>query len=438
MNRAIISTKSWRLSQLLAEGQRGARAARGVFSATLPFIVWAVIASFLGFIVGFAAVILPPTGAFGIVALVGLVLLWVTPDLERPPTRALPLTFAIVAFCMLCIPNYYAIDIPGLPWITFRRLAIFAMMLPLAIATGGSSRFRAEIRKKLESAPLIYLCLIGFLVWSALSILASDNRIQSLDTVIEDTLTFYVPFFACLYALTSSAKVERFVETISWYSLFVAILGIIEFRLQRRFYFDILPRWYLEALMEANPAVAAMVTASPFRNGQYRASSIFGVPLSFGEFAMMIAPLGWYFLVHANGTRRRVLGLAVTVTSLLGIFVSGSRGAYFGVFAAFLAFVSLWIARNARQHPGNIVTAFASLIGACAAAVMVALVMFTGRFHAMVFGTSAIDQASTDARWGQWAKSQAAFMGKPNFGARPRDERPDHRILLSRRYFPYC
>ena len=81
-----------------------------------------------------------------------------------------------------------------------------------------------------------------------------------------------------------------------------AVLGIIEFRLQRRFYFDVMPRWYLESLMEANPAVAAMVTGSPFRNGQYRASSIFTVPLSFGEFAMMIAPLGWYFLVHRNGT----------------------------------------------------------------------------------------------------------------------------------------
>ena len=414
MTRTVISTKILRRNWLLAE--RGADAARRMFIATLPFLVWTVIASFLGLIVGFAAVILPPTGTFGIVAAVGLVLLWVMPDLEKPPTRALPLAFSIVVFCMLCIPNYYALDIPGLPWITFRRLSLIAMILPLAIAAGGSSRFRAEIRAKLGSEKLISICLIGFLVWSALSILPTINFSQTLTTVVDDTLTYYVPFFVCLYVLSSTAKVERFVETICWYSLFVAVLGIVEFRLQRRFYFDIMPRWYLSALMEANPAVAAMVTANPFRNGQYRASSIFSIPLCFGEFMMMMAPLGWYFLVHANGTRRRVLGVAVTVASLLSIFVSGSRGAYFGLFAAFLAFVSLWIIRNARQHPGNIVTAFASLVGACATGIIVALVMVVGRLHAMVFGSSEIDQSSADARWVQWALLKPKLWQSPIFG----------------------
>ena len=168
--------------------------------------------------------------------------------------------------------------------------------------------------------------------------------------------------------------------------------------------------------MEANPAVAAMVTANPFRNGQWRSSSIFGVPLSFGEFEMMIAPLGWYFLVHSNGARRRVLGVMATLTSLLGIFVSGSRGAYFGIFAAFLAFVGLWIVRNARRHPGDIVTAFASVVGACAAAIIMVLVEVSGRLHSTVFGSDQIDQASTDARWGQWANLKPKLWASPIFG----------------------
>ena len=298
MNRAITPTGYLRLNWLAAKSRTGAEVALRVFYVTLPFFIWAAVAIFLGFLVGFSAVILPPTGTFGIVAAVGLVLLWVTPDLPQPPARSLPIVFAVVVFCMLCIPNYYAIDIPGLPWITFRRLSLIAVILPLAIAAGGSSRFRADIRKKLASERLISICVIGFLVWSALSILASINHSQSLTTVVDDALTYYVPFFVCLYLFTSTAKVERFIKIICWYSLFVAVLGIVEFRLQRRFYFDIMPRWYLESLMEANPAVAAMVTANPFRNGQYRASSIFTVPLSFGEFEMMIAPLGWYFLVH--------------------------------------------------------------------------------------------------------------------------------------------
>ena len=416
MNRAVTPTGYLRLNWLAAKSRSGAEVALRVFYIALPFFIWTAVAIFLGFLVGFSAVILPPTGTFGIVAAVGLVLLWVTPDLPQPPIRALPIVFAIVFFCMLCIPNYYAIDIPGLPWITFRRLSLIALIVPLAIAAGGSSRFRADILKKLASERLVSICVIGFLVWSVLSILASINHSQSLASVVDDALTYYVPFFVCLYLFTSTAKVERFIKIFCWYSLFVAVLGIVEFRLQRRFYFDIMPRWYLESLMEANPAVAAMVTANPFRNGQYRASSIFTVPLSFGEFAMMSAPLGWYFLVHGTGTMRRLFGVVVTVASFLGIFASGSRGAYMGLFGAFLGFVLLWIVRNARQHPGSIVTAFASVVGACATVVILAAVEFSGRLHAMVFGSSAIDQASTDARWAQWANLKPKLWASPIFG----------------------
>ena len=416
MNRAVISTKFSGLSRLFAEGQRGAEVARGMFFAALPFFVWGAIASFLGFIVGFAAVILPPTGTFGIVATVGLVLLWVMPDLPKPPTRALPIAFFIVLLCMICIPNYYALDVPALPWISIRRLSLFALIMPLVIAVGGSSRFRADIREKLGSEKLISICLIGFLFWSGLAILSSSVVSQSMVQVVDDALTYYVPFVACLYLLNSAPKVERLIETICWFSLIVAALGVAEFFLQRRFYFDILPRWYLQSLMEANPAVAAMVTANPFRNGFYRASSLFSIPLSFGEFEMMIAPLGWYFLVHAKGTRGRVLGIGVTIATLLGIFASGSRGAYFGLFAALGAFVSLWIARNARQHKGSIVTAFAILIGAYSAVVIFALIMVSGRLHSIIFGSSSVDQNSADARWQQWALLKPHLWASPIFG----------------------
>ena len=87
-----------------------------------------------------------------------------------------------------------------------------------------------------------------------------------------------------------------------------------------------------------------------------------------------------------------------------------------GLFGAFLGFVFLWIVRNARQHPGSIVTAFASVVGACATVVIVAAVEFSGRLHSTVFGSSATDQASTDARWAQWANLKPKLWASPIFG----------------------
>ena len=417
MNRAITPAGYLRLNWLAAKGRSGAEVALRVFYVTLPFLIWAAVASFLGFLVGFSAVILPPTGTFGIVAAVGLVLLWVTPDLPQPPARSLPIVFAIVVFCMLCIPNYYAVDIPGLPWITFRRLSLIALIVPLAIAAGGSSRFRADIRKKLASERLISICVIGFLVWSALSILASKNFSQSLTGVVDDALTFYVPFFVCLYLFTSTAKVERFIEIICWYSLFVALLGIVEFRLQRRFYFDIMPRWYLEALMEANPAVAAMVTANPFRNGQYRASSIFGRTAKFRRIrdddcaARLVFPrsckrdsappvrrrgdhnqLSRHFRQRVP---RRLLG---PVRRVPGFRISMDRAQ---------------CAPTSRQHRYGIRERGRRLrrCDHCRGCrVLRAIACHRLRQQRR------IDQASTDARWAQWANLKPKLWASPIFG----------------------
>ncbi len=317
---------------------------------------------------------------------------------------------------MICVPSYYALDVPGLPWISIRRLALLAMIVPFAVALGGSSRLRGEIWSKLANERAISVCLSGFYLWCWLSLPFSHLPAQSLTSNIDDFLTYYLPLFLCLYLLATVAKVERLAEVLCWYSILLVMLGITEFILRRRFYFDIMPKWYLNALMEANPSVFAMVTTSPFRNGQYRASSIFTIPITFGEFEMMMAPLGWYFLVHGEGARRRLLGLAVAVSTLIGIFVSGSRGAYVGTLAALGAFVSLWIVRNARRNPNSLTTPFAIVMAAVSAVAIIGVITVSGRVHGMIFGNSANDQASTDARWMQWDLLKPHLWESPIFG----------------------
>ena len=63
------------------------RAAPGVIRHLAPIVAWAAVSIIMGMVVGFAAIILPPLGAFGIVAVVALVLLWVAPETARSFTQ---------------------------------------------------------------------------------------------------------------------------------------------------------------------------------------------------------------------------------------------------------------------------------------------------------------------------------------------------------------
>ena len=83
------------------------RALPGVIRILAPIVAWAALTIGLGAIVGFAAVALPPLGAFGMVAAVGVVLLWVMPEVPLVFPTFIRKTFFVMLIADLCVPYYY-------------------------------------------------------------------------------------------------------------------------------------------------------------------------------------------------------------------------------------------------------------------------------------------------------------------------------------------
>ena len=150
----------------------------------------------MGLVVGLAAVILPPLGAFGIVAVAAVLLLWVMPDLRLSWRLDL---FGCACFVMLIadlsIPFYYTVQFGGLlgfPPVVRWLSALF--IAPFLIAIAASSQVRRHITERCIQASLpIFICAAGFLVIAALSIL-HIVRIpsQSMSTLVEAILSWYV------------------------------------------------------------------------------------------------------------------------------------------------------------------------------------------------------------------------------------------------------
>ena len=87
--------------------------------------------------------------------------------------------------------------------------------------------------------------------------------------------------------------------------------------------------------------MAALSAAPSFRNGMYRAPSVYSVSLSFGEFAAMMFPFALHYFAYGRLTWDRLYGGFLSVCLLLAIFASGARGAYMAVLAP-LPFPSTW------------------------------------------------------------------------------------------------
>src|SRR5580692_8898714 len=403
-------------STAVAETRLAVRAAPGIVRHVAPVVAWAVASIALGLVVGLAAVILPPLGAFSIVAVAAVLLLWVMPDLPLVAPGLIRKACFVMLIADLSIPFYYTVQFGGLPWISARRLATFALIAPFLIAIAASSEVRRHITERIRASLPIFICAAGFLVIAALSILTSALPSESMSALVDAILSWYVPFFAIVYMVRSKTDIILILKIICVCAIFISAEGLVEFRLQRNLFVQIFPSGMLAQLIGNNPQLSSLLPGIwHFRNGLYRAFSAFVTPLSFGEFEIVVIPIGLFFAFYRQNLFEKILGSAVVFGGILGIYVSGSRGGWVGVIASVAVFVAVWSIRKATTHRASLAPATAGLTGAIFFALVILAVAFVGKIHNTVLGSSG-QAGSTDARAIQFHAGMQFIKSNPITG----------------------
>jgi hypothetical protein len=403
-------------SVAMAETRLAGRAIPNVLRYLAPIVAWTVASIALGIVLGFSAVILPPMGAFGIVAVAGLVLLWVMPDLPLVSPGIIRKAFFFMLIADLIIPFYYTVQFSGLPWISARRLATFALIAPFLVAVAASSEVRRQIAERVRASLLLFICAAGFFVVATLSVLTSISPTESTSALVDAVLSWYVPFFAMIYIAKDKNDVVFLLKIICLCAIFNTGAGIVEFFLKHRFFIDIFPKGMLATMIDNNPSLANLLpNPQDFRNGLFRASSTFVTPLSFGEFQIIVIPIGLFFLLHRETLVDRLLGGVVAFGGIVGIICSGSRAGFVGVIASVAVFVAFYSIRKAVSSKGSLAPAIAGLLGIIGFGCVIGAILLFHQVHDMVLGGTA-QASSTDARYIQWAAGTPFIKSNPITG----------------------
>jgi O-antigen ligase len=403
-------------STAVGETRLAVRAAPNVVRYLAPIVAWAVASIVLGVVLGLSAVILPPMGAFAIVAVAGLVLLWVMPDLPLVSPRLIRRAFFVMMVADLIVPFYYMVQFSGLPWISARRVATLCLIVPFLVAVAASSDVRRQIMERGRASLLLFICAAGFLATAALSILTSVAPSESFSAFVDAILSWYVPFFAMIYIARDKNDAVFLLKIICLCAVFNTGAGVIEFYLKHRFFIDIFPKGMLATMIENNPTLANLLpNPGDFRNGLFRAASTFVTPLSFGEFEIIVIPIGLFFLLHRESLFERMLGGVVAFGGIVGIFCSGSRGGFVGVIASVAVFVAFYSIRKATTSKASLTPAIAAVVGLIGFGCVIGLLNLSHSFHDMVLGGAA-QASSTQARYDQWNAGIPAIKSNPITG----------------------
>lgn len=424
MTRSVLSRY---VASAVGEMRMASRRAPAILRAAAVVAAWSALAILYGAIVGMAAVVLPPTGAFGLVAVSGLVLLLVMPDLPTVPITATRKALYVMLVINLCVPSYYTVQVAGLPWISARRLATFLLIVMFLPAAASSSTIRKIISERIRPSKWLVICAVGFLISISSSIISSVSRLETISAMVDAVLSWYVPFFALLYVIEGYEQILTLLRVMCACSIIVSFAGVIEFVTRHRYLLDVFPGSMLGALMESNPTFALLVNFNPMRGGFYRASSIFTVSLSFAEFLILIIPVAIFFVVDSKRTSDRILGVAVIVMGIAGIFTSGARGGWVSLIASTAVYVAFAAVRRFHIERNSLAPAFVGVVGGIFFAVVIWLVLFWQRAHNLVLGDNGVDVNSTQARFDQWALGIPFILSIPD-RARVPARSHDHRL----------
>jgi O-antigen ligase len=172
----------------------------------------------------------------------------------------------------------------------------------------------------------------------------------------------------------------------------------------------------LNTLIQNNPVLDILIETDMYiRNGIFRASSTFVTPLAFGEFEMIIVPIALFFALYRESPLDKCLGWMAVLGGIVGIYASGSRGAYLGFLLSTAVLMFAWPIRKARMSRGSLAPPLVGTACVIACAVAVVLIIFWPFAHNHVLGGGA-QASSTEARRLQWLAGWPLIQKNPITG----------------------
>jgi hypothetical protein len=338
-----------------------------------------------------------------------LMTIWALPEMGAPPRKFLTgLLFAFL-IALLLWPDYLAIALPGMPWITALRLTGFPLALITLYCLSTSRLFKGELRDILGQAkpmgPL--LAILAFAM--TLSVIVSNDLGVSANKWVVVAINWACIFIVSAYVFKQGDSAVHFACLIWIVSIIVCLIGLWEARNSQIVWANSIPSF----LKVEDEAVQRILSGkSRAATGIYRVQSKFTTPLGFAEFLALASPFVLHFALSA---RLLIVRLAAWLTMpLLFLLVvkTDSRLGAAGFFLTLIFFVLVWGSmkwhRDRRSLFGPAITLAYPLIFAA----FILATFFVGRLRGMVWGTGA-HQFSDMAREVQWGMALPKILMRP-------------------------
>lgn len=320
--------------------------------------------------------------------------MWMLPENDRAPLRALQTTAWMYLAALLCWPDYLAIALPGLPWITFIRLIGFPMAILLLYSVSVSPSFRTRMKEILNTVPLIWKGILALSIIFAASIALSNNPGMSTSKFIVALVNWITTFFVAAYVFSLPRRIAWLGAFLWVVALYVCAIGFQEWR------HSILP-WAgrIPSFLAIEDEAVQKILAGTARSttGIYRVQSKFTTSIGLAEFLAMSLPFVLHQIFNSRNITIKFFAVLTVPVIIWTQIVTDSRLGMVGLFMSLLFYALFWGVRRWKSDVRSLFGPAVTITYPIVFALFIVATFFVGRLRALIWGTGA-QSSSTEAR----------------------------------------
>ena len=343
------------------------------------------------------------------VAVLALLSIWALPENNVVPIRPMEMFFSSLLVGLILWPNYLALTLPGLPWITMIRLTGLPMAFFLLLNLSMSPDFRAKIFGTARQVKYMLQVILLFSINSFISLPFSHSIGTSVNQVLLQQLNWTGVFLISVYLFRIPGRAERYVMLLLSLTIPVIAIAFQEFQEQHVLWSTHVPSFLR---VEDPSAQQALTSAVRGATGLYRTKASFSTPLGLAEFISLMTPFAIHWAVGRYPLILRMLGLALIPFIFVVVRLTDARLGVLGYLISIVTYVLFWSLIRWRQRINDLVAA--TLVYAYPAAFLslLAASMFVHKIHVLIFGGGA-QAASNLHRQQQFQMALPALLKNP-------------------------
>jgi hypothetical protein len=341
------------------------------------------------------------------IALLVLLVIWVLPHADTIPEQWITRLYFALFIGTFVWPNYLAITLPGLPWITIVRLVALPLCLLILISLSTSPEFRARMWAPFQTSPWIGGLAIALVAIQALTLVMSRHPGDSINRFMNMQFQWTAVLFVSAFVFAKAGRGRLWAILLIAITSLLCLLGFQESREAKVLWAGHIPGF----LVVQDPVVQKLLNGSS-RFGAYRVQSIFTTSLSFAEFLGLATPFAIYLMQTTRNAVGRGLMIAYLPLSFWVIRATDSRVGAVAFFCSCLLYLLLWAMKNWKKKKQDLTgPAFVLAYPAVVVSFFV-LSLFWGRLHDMIWGGEEM-QSSNESRKAQYANGIPKILSQP-------------------------